>query len=227
MFPNSSRRSSTNLSDVSGVKVVCLVGLPVAVEWHSSRYFTRHTVPLVTLALVSMLSHAPWDCGSNFVRVGCVEMIKTTRAQIAVERDRPFTPILVDVALDQFMAKAVFCQFLVVGVYGVEMVDPTRVPIAVEGNFLTGRRRWGRSSRWRRTSRWGRTTRCATPARPFSIIEGEGEEKHKNEYPLHTSILISYRSAKESSIATPTNTCGCIYIIFKLFVVHLARMHGC
>ena len=107
ILPNSSRRSSTNLSDVNGVKVVCPVGLPVAVEWHSSRYFTRHTKTHMTLARVSILSRPPWDCGSDLVWVGCVEMIATTRSPVAIQWNRTSHPLLVQVTLDPFVTKTV------------------------------------------------------------------------------------------------------------------------
>ena len=71
-----------NLSPVGGVKVVTGGWLIVAVEWHRT---INLVVALHSLGSVSILSNMTICCGSYFVAVCRVEMVRDRSVPVAVE----------------------------------------------------------------------------------------------------------------------------------------------
>ena len=142
IFPHLARLGSANLIDIGGVEVVCTTGLPVAVEGYGSLSTVWPAVANNTLTFVTIPSRTPRSGGSNFIPVGCVEMIFTAGIPVAKQGNRPRYWAGVDVTLDSFGLVSVFssaswdnCSNFS-GIRGVEMVNRPRVPITKEGNLI-------------------------------------------------------------------------------------------
>ena len=82
---NLSMSVGPNLSPVGGVKVVTGGWLIVAVEWHRTINLVLVDVALHSLGSVSILSNMTICCGSYFVAVCRVEMVRDRSVPVAVE----------------------------------------------------------------------------------------------------------------------------------------------